>query len=270
MAEADPTPQDLGRKRDLIDTAARFTQADADALNARFAGVDIDTMLAELFAEDSLGTIGVVSSFGTESAVLLHLIAKADPAIPVIFVDTLKMFGETLEYRETLIDRLGLTNASVVQPDMAVLQDKDDNGLRWSWDPDGCCDIRKVLPLKRAKQGLDAWISGRKAFQSITRENLPRFEIEEGRLKINPLGDWVKDDLDAYFAEHDLPRHPLEEKGYLSVGCEPCTSTVKPGEDPRAGRWRGWDKTECGIHTPIGGEQVSDGDELPPGYEPAF
>ena len=133
---------------------------------------------------------------------------------------------------------------------VAVLAAKDENGLRWSWDPDGCCEIRKVEPLARAKRGLDAWISGRKAFQSVTRENLPRFEIEDGRLKINPLGDWTKDDLEAYFAEHDLPRHPLEAQGYLSVGCAPCTSVVKPGEDPRAGRWRGWDKVECGIHLP--------------------
>ena len=259
------------RPVDRIDTAPAFVQADADALNARFEGVDAPTMLRGLFAEGSLGRVAVVSSFGTESAVLLDLVAKADPSIPVIFVDTLKMFPETLEYRRTLIDRLGLTDASTVEPDVEVLAAKDENGLRWSWDPDGCCEIRKVEPLKRAKQGLDAWISGRKAFQSVTRENLPRFEVEDGRLKINPLGDWVKDDLEAYFAEHDLPRHPLEAQGYLSVGCAPCTTTVKPGEDPRAGRWRGWDKTECGIHTP-GGENAADdtgkSSDLPPGYEP--
>ncbi len=266
MAEA-------ARQRDLIDTAPAFTQAEADALNARFAGVDAGTMLAELFAEGSLGKVGVVSSFGTESAVLLHLVAKADRTVPVVFVDTLKMFEETLQYRETLIETLGIVNSEVVQPDEAVLAAKDENGLRWSWDPDGCCEIRKVEPLKRAKQGLDAWISGRKAFQSVTRQNLPRFEVEDGRLKINPLGDWTKDDLEAYFEEHDLPRHPLEAQGYLSVGCAPCTSKVKPGEDPRAGRWRGWDKTECGIHSPNNpqsGGNDGDGGELPPGYEPAF
>lgn len=265
MAEADTAT----RQRDIIDTAPAFTQADADRLNARFAGVDIDTMLAELFAENAIGRVGVVSSFGTESAVLLHLVAKAEPDVPVIFVDTLKMFDETLEYRDTLTQLLGLTNSSVVTPNAEVLAAKDDTGLRWSWDPDGCCEIRKVEPLARAKSGLDAWISGRKAFQSVTRENLPRFEVEKGRLKINPLGDWTKDDLEAYFAEHDLPRHPLEAQGYLSVGCAPCTSTVKPGEDPRAGRWRGWDKTECGIHGP-GEAQDDSQDELPPGYEPAF
>ena len=256
------------RAIDRIDTAPRFTQADADALNARFAGVDTGAMLRELFAEGALGRVAVVSSFGTESAVLLHLVAQADPTTPVIFVDTLKMFDETLAYRETLIERLGLTENSVVTPDPVVLAAKDETGLRWSYDPDGCCAIRKVEPLARAKQGLDGWISGRKAFQSVTRQNLPRFEIEDGRLKINPLGDWPKDDLDAYFEEHDLPRHPLEAQGFLSVGCQPCTSPVLPGEDPRAGRWRGWDKTECGIHVP--GVPDTDDGELPPGYEPAF
>jgi phosphoadenosine phosphosulfate reductase len=239
------------RALDVIDTRPRYTQADADALNARFEGVDAQTMLRALFAEDELGEIAVVSSFGTESAVLLHLVAKADPAIPVIFVDTLRMFPETLEYRETLIKAFGIRNASVVTPDAKVLAEKDENELRWSFDPDGCCAIRKVEPLARAKDGLDVWISGRKAFQSHTRENIARFEVEEGRLKLNPLGNWIKDDLDAYFEDHDLPQHPLEAEGFLSVGCSPCTSKVLPGEDARAGRWRGWEKVECGIHTPI-------------------
>ncbi len=258
------------RAIDVIDTTPAFTQADADALNARFDGVDAATMLRELFAEQALGRVAAVSSFGTESAVLLHLVAQADRSIPVVFVDTLKMFQETLDYRQTLVERFGLLDSRVVAPDPVVLAAKDENGLRWSWDPDGCCDIRKVEPLRRAKQGLDAWISGRKAFQSVTRQNLPRFEIEDGRLKINPLGDWTKADLDLYFTEHDLPRHPLEAQGYLSVGCEPCTSKVAPGEDPRAGRWRGWDKTECGIHSPTSQPGESDQSDLPPGYEPAF
>jgi phosphoadenosine phosphosulfate reductase len=256
------------RAVDRIDVGPRFTQADADALNARFAGVDVPTTLRTLFSEGTLGRVAVVSSFGTESAVLLHLVAEADRSIPVIFVDTLKMFDETLAYRETLIERFGLTNNSVITPDPAVLAAKDENGLRWSYDPDGCCAIRKVEPLARAKRGLDSWISGRKAFQSVTRQNLPRFEVEDGRLKINPLGDWTKDDLEAYFEKHDLPRHPLEAAGFLSVGCQPCTSPVLPGEDPRAGRWRGWDKTECGIHVPGEGDEGEG--ELPPGYEPVF
>ncbi|MFB0613582.1 phosphoadenylyl-sulfate reductase [Aurantiacibacter poecillastricola] len=259
MAEA-------ARRIDRIDTAPAFTQADADALNARFEGVPADAMLREILTGDELGRVGVVSSFGTEAIVLLHLIAQANKDVPVIFVDTLKMFDETLAYREEVIDLLGFTNASVVRPDPNVLKAKDETGMRWSYDPDGCCEIRKVEPMRRAKASLDSWISGRKAFQSQTRQNLPRFEVEEGRMKVNPLGDWTKDDLEAYFEKHDLPRHPLEAQGYLSVGCSPCTSTVAPGEDPRAGRWRGWDKTECGIHSP--NNPASTDRDLPPGYEP--
>jgi len=252
MAEA-------ARRLDLIDVRAGFVQADADTLNTRFDGVDTRTMLRAVFAEGLLGRTAVVSSFGTESAVLLHLIAAADPSVPVIFVDTLKMFPETLEYRDNLIRALGFAQSWSVEPDPKVLAAKDDKGLRWSYDPDGCCEIRKVEPMRRAKEGLDSWISGRKAFQSQTRQNIARFEVEDGRLKLNPLGDWVKADLERYFAEHDLPRHPLEADGYLSIGCQPCTSKVRPGEDPRAGRWRGWDKMECGIHVPE-----------KPGEEPVF
>jgi phosphoadenosine phosphosulfate reductase len=247
------------RKIDVIDTAPAFTQADADALNKRFEGVDTLEMLETLFAEGVLGHTAVVSSFGTESAVLLHLVARANPATPVVFVDTLKMFPETLAYRDTMMAAFGLSDSRTVKPDPAVLAAKDAQELRWSYDPDGCCEIRKVEPLKRAKAGLDSWISGRKAFQSQTRQNIARFEVEDGRLKVNPLGDWVKADLDAYFAEYDLPRHPLEAEGYPSIGCQPCTSKVQPGEDPRAGRWRGWEKTECGIHVPE-----------KPGEEPVF
>lgn len=258
------------RQLDVIDARPAFTQADADALNARFEGVDALTMLKTVFAEGLAGKVAVVSSFGTESAVLLDLVARADRTVPVIFVDTLKMFAETLNYRDMLISRVGFTNSRSVTPDPDVLAKKDETGLRWSYDPDGCCDIRKVEPMNRAKHGLDAWISGRKAFQSTTRQNMPRFEVEDGRLKINPLGDWTKDDLEAYFAEHDLPRHPLEAQGYLSVGCEPCTSKVLPGEDPRAGRWRGWDKVECGIHTPVTPIPVPVVDPEDPANQPVF
>ena len=247
------------RTFDLIDVRPAYIQADADALNARFAGVGTLAMLRTLVAEGILGRAAVVSSFGAESAVLLHLVAAADRDIPVVFVDTLKMFPETHRYRDTLVTAFGITHHRTIEPEAAVLAVKDDKGLRWSYDPDGCCEIRKVEPLRRAKEGLDSWISGRKAFQSVTRQHIARFEVEEGRLKVNPLGDWVKADLDAYFAAHALPRHPLEAEGYLSIGCQPCTSKVQRGEDPRAGRWRGWDKVECGIH-----------DETTPHDDPIF
>lgn len=250
---------DAARRLDVIDAGPRFSSEDIAALNRRFAGVETPAMLCTLFDEGTLGRTAVVSSFGTESAVLLHLVAQADRSIPVIFVDTLKMFPETLAYRDELLTRLGLTNSRTLYPDPERIAARDATGLRWSYDPDGCCDIRKVAPLARAMVGLDSWISGRKGFQSATRRDVPRFELEDGRLKLNPLGDWSKADLDAWFVAHDLPRHPLEAQGYLSIGCAPCTSKVQPGEDPRAGRWRGWDKVECGIHQPI-----------EPGNEPAF
>ncbi|MFE8582759.1 phosphoadenylyl-sulfate reductase [Sphingomonas sp. NCPPB 2930] len=203
-----------------------------------------------LLTRELRGQIVAVSSFGAESAVLLHMVAQADPATPVVFTDTLKMFPETLAYRDTLVARLGLLDMRVIQPDPALLAAKDPEGIRHGYDPDGCCGLRKVEPLARGLAPFEAWISGRKGFQAGTRRALPRFEVEDGRLKLNPLADWDKAALDGYFAEHDLPRHPLEAQGYLSIGCAPCTSKVKPGEDPRAGRWRGFDKVECGIHRP--------------------
>jgi len=241
------------RMRDRIDTAARFDEADAIRLNRMFRGQDTLEMLTSVLKDGLAGEIAVVSSFGAESAVLLHLVAQVDPALPVIFLDTEKHFPETIAYRDELVARLGLTNLVIVTPDAEEVGARDDNGLRWSWDPDGCCEIRKVRPLARALVNYDASITGRKAFQASTRQQLPRFEIDasdaQGRLKVNPLIDWTAEDIEAYFAEHDLPRHPLVAEGFPSIGCSPCTSKVKPGEDPRSGRWAGWDKTECGIHS---------------------
>ncbi|WP_294300930.1 phosphoadenylyl-sulfate reductase [uncultured Sphingomonas sp.] len=249
------------RTLDMIDVRPAFTAADAAAYEARFAGVETRDLLGELIEGELKGRIAAVSSFGTESAVLLHMIAQVDRSVPVIFTNTQKMFGATLQYRDELAEQLGFTDLRVYRPDPYLLAAKDATGLRWSYDPDGCCDIRKVEPLRRALAPFDAWISGRKGFQSGTRRALPRFEEDEGRLKLNPLADWDKARLDAYFAKHELARHPLEAEGYASIGCSPCTSKVKPGEDPRAGRWRGWDKTECGIHHPVG-----DGDADQPSF----
>ena len=252
MAEA-------ARRIDLIEQAPPVTAEDAAAMERRFAGVPTRAMLEELLGGELRGRIAAVSSFGAESAVLLHLVASIDRDVPVIFVNTQKTFGDTLAYRDELSERLGFTDLRVFRPDPRLLALKDDKGFRWSYDPDGCCDLRKVEPLRRALAPFDAWLSGRKGFQSGTRTALPRFEADEGRLKINPLADWSRADIAAYFAEHGLPPHPLEAQGYASIGCAPCTSKVQPGEDPRAGRWRGWDKVECGIH------RLND-----PGDEPAF
>lgn len=257
------------RKIDLLETGPRFTPEDAARLNAQFAGQPTSEWLGTVLRDGLAGRVALVSSFGAESVVLLHLVAQLAPDTAVLFLDTGKHFAETLAYRDDLVARLGLTNLQVLTPDADVLARRDESGLRWSYDPDGCCEIRKVQPLARALERFDASITGRKAFQAASRANLPRFEIDtsdaQGRLKVNPLIDWTAEDIAAYIAAHDLPPHPLVAQGYPSIGCAPCTSKVAPGEDPRSGRWKGWDKTECGIHVP----GAPEGD-LPPGFDPVF
>ncbi len=240
-----------GRIIDRINTAPQYSESDAIRLNNMFRGRDTAEMLTILLRENMLGDAAIVSSFGAESAVLLHLIGSIDPTVPVLFLETGKHFPETLAYRDLLVERIGMTDLRNITPDPVLLTRKDENGLRWSYDPDGCCDIRKVLPLNAALAPFDAQFTGRKAFQSKTRNALPRFEIEEGRLKVNPLADWDKARIAAYIAQHNLPPHPLVAAGYPSIGCSPCTSIVAPGEDERSGRWKGWDKVECGIHTAV-------------------
>ncbi len=258
------------RSIDRINTAPRFTEADAVRLNRLFQGTDTVEMLETVLRDHLAGDLAVVSSFGAESAVLLHLVAQVDPATPVLFLETGKHFAETLAYRDKLVAHLGLTNLQNLTPGADLLAARDGNGLRWSYDPDGCCDIRKVQPLARAMARLDATITGRKGFQSSTRTGLPRFEIDRsdahGRLKINPLADWSAEDLSAHLQAHGLPVHPLVAEGYPSIGCSPCTSKVAAGEDARSGRWKGWEKVECGIHVP----GTPDEGELPPGYDPVF
>ena len=260
------------RAVDRIDTGPRFSEADAIRLNRLYRGTETVEMLSGVLRDALAGDVAVVSSFGAESAVLLHLVSRIDPSIPVLFLETGKHFPETLAYRDLLIERLGLTNVINLTPDAEELAKKDESGLRWSYDPDGCCEIRKVKPLAKALAGYDASITGRKSFQSSTRANLPRFEIDnsdaQGRLKINPIIDWSPEDLAAYIADNDLPPHPLVAEGYPSIGCSPCTTKVAEGEDPRSGRWKGWDKTECGIHVP--GQPDADDGDLPPGYDPVF
>lgn len=242
------------RKIDRIDTGPRFNDHDAVRLNRMFRGSSTREMLEAVIKGSLAGDLAIVSSFGAESAVLLHLIAQVDPNIPVLFLDTGKHFAETIAYRDTLVERIGLTNLQILTPDDEALAKRDESGLRWSYDPDGCCEIRKVKPLGKALADYDASFTGRKSFQSQTRANLPRFEVDtsdaQGRLKINPLIDWSPDEIADYFQKHDLPPHPLVASGFPSIGCEPCTHKVAPGDDPRSGRWKGWDKTECGIHKP--------------------
>jgi phosphoadenosine phosphosulfate reductase len=208
-----------------------------------------ETVLTATIAGRFQGKIALVSSFGTESAILLHMISEIDKATPIIFLDTGKLFPETLAYRDELVARLGLTDVRSVRPSGAQLAAWDPDGRLWQKDVDLCCAIRKTNPLDAALEGFDAWITGRKRAQGGTRANLNLVEAgPDGRTTVNPLAAWTDEMLDAYFVDHDLPRHPLQAQGYTSIGCATCTIRPLPGADKRSGRWAGLDKTECGIH----------------------
>lgn len=223
-------------------------QRRVETLNQRYSRADTRDLLAGVIKHEFADRIALVSSFGAESAVLLHQAASVDPGIEVVFVDTKTLFGQTRRYRDHLTELLDLGNVRSIEPDMELLAAADPRGMLFRDQPSLCCHLRKVEPLQRALQGCEAWISGRKRFQSAGRAEVPLFEITDGRIKINPLAHWTPDMIESYFESHDLPRHPMVEDGYLSIGCMPCTDRVRPGEDARAGRWRGSAKTECGIH----------------------
>ena len=208
---------------------------------------------AEVIAA-ALRTVGrerlaLVSSFGTESAALLKVMADVDPAIPVIFLDTGWLFEETLAYRDTLIETLGLRDVRSMKPSEETLSREDPDRELWFSDPDACCRIRKVEPLARALKPFSAWLNGRKRFQGGLRADIPVVEADGGRLKFNPFANASREAIEAIYALAKLPPHPLAAAGFLSVGCMPCTSRSSADEDARAGRWRGRAKTECGIHT---------------------
>lgn len=230
-------------------------------LNARFEGAEARELLAAVIAGEAAGAVGgpvaLVSSFGAESVVLLHMAAGIDRSLPVLFLDTEMLFVETLRYQRALAERLGLTGLRRITPDRSRLLERDPDGILHLTDPDGCCALRKTEPLEAALAGFAGWITGRKRYQGPTRRSLPLFELEpaSGRVKINPLASWSSARVQDYISTHDLPRHPLVDLGYRSIGCAPCTQPTSEDEDPRAGRWRGRAKTECGIHF-VGGRAV--------------
>lgn len=236
----------LQREAALNDHDGR--QALARRLAMRFSCSDAGDILRHAIVEQFKGKIALVSSFGAESAALLHLVSDIDPATPVIFLDTEKHFAQTLSYRKKLASELGLTNIIDVKPDHAAIAARDESGDLWKRDADACCTLRKVEPLKNALAPYDAWITGRKQFHGGGRINLPAFEANETHIKVNPLIRWTQEDVAAYAKALNLPAHPLVAQGYPSIGCWPCTHPVAEGDDIRAGRWRGAAKTECGIH----------------------
>lgn len=224
------------------------------ALNGMFDEMDGPGVLRQAAEELLPGDLAIVSSFGADSSVLLHMVSQVDPNLPVYFLETGKHFAETLAYVETLKDRLGLTNVTALVPDPQDIARFDPNGDLWETDPDSCCHIRKTEPLDAVVEGVGGWVTGRKRYQTAERGVLPHFELtSDDRIKVNPIAYFSDADVAEYKARHNLPEHPLFAKGYKSIGCAPCTTVVAEGEDPRAGRWRGLNKKECGIHFDFNG-----------------
>jgi phosphoadenosine phosphosulfate reductase len=211
---------------------------------------DGETLLRTLYEREfSKGGLVLVSSFGAESAVLLHMAARIDRAFPVLFVNTGKLFGETLRYRALLAERLGLVGIRELTPDPAALTASDPAGDLWHRNPDACCALRKVTPLRRGLEGAQGWVTGRKRYQGAARAAIPSLELDDdGLIKVNPLAAWTQERILAYLDRHAVPRHPLVADGYPSIGCMPCTDRAETEGGGRGGRWRGQDKTECGIH----------------------
>ena len=233
----------------VIDLGPIFAAKQAAALNMLLTNTSPEEVIAAALGAVDQGRFAIVSSFGTESAVLLAAAAAVDKSIPVLLVDTGYLFPETLAYRDLLQARLGLTDIRSLRPDADETLAQDPDGDLFQRDPDGCCDLRKVRPLGAALDGFDAWANGRKRYQGADRAAIPIVEGDQQRLKFNPLASLSRGEIVTRFRGLDLPSHPLEKHGFASIGCMPCTSRVLPGEDPRAGRWRGRGKVECGIHT---------------------
>lgn len=240
-----PTPDGLVDRQ--AGAAVRFA-----GITRRFGALSGLELVEAMIRDAFPGRVALLSSFGTEAAVLLDMVARIDRATPVLFLDTGMLFGQTEAYREKLQAHLGLTDVRSIRPDPARLAEADPDRTLWQRDPDACCALRKVEPMRRGLEGFDAWITGRKRHHGGARSELGSFDMDaDGRIKINPLAGWSRDAIDGYFTARELPRHPLAEAGFTSVGCYPCTQPASDEKDPRSGRWADSDKTECGIHNPF-------------------
>jgi len=226
---------------------------DLDRLNAEFEHRDAASIVqwaVSTFDPD----IAVSSSFGADSAVMLHLCAQVKPDIMVVAVDTGFLFPETITFREELARRLNL-NLKVYRPVLSREAFLEEYGKLWRSAPDACCAFNKREPFERAKRELKlrSWMTGIRREQSFTRREAKIVLRDyDGLVKVCPIATWTARDVHEYMKRHDLPYHPLRDSGFLSIGCQPeegyCTVPVRPGEDPRSGRWAGFDKTECGLH----------------------
>ncbi|HEU0240270.1 MAG TPA: phosphoadenylyl-sulfate reductase [Micromonosporaceae bacterium] len=219
----------------------------AVAANARLDGVPAEKVIEWAAAE--FGQRFCVTS-SMADAVLAHVVSRVVPGVPVVFLDTGLHFAETLRVRDVVARTLPVEVISV-KPRQTVGQQDGQHGPRlFARDPDACCALRKVEPLSRALAPYDAWAAGLRRDEGPTRANTPvvGFEASRGKVKVAPLAHWTQAEVDAYIERWDIPVNQLIEAGYGSIGCWPCTRRTLPGEDPRAGRWPMFDKTECGLH----------------------
>ena len=223
---------------------------------SRHRGLEAGALVASLYGQFR-ERLALVSSFGAESVVLLHMTASVDQSIPVIFLDTGKHFWQTGYYRSKIVDLLGLKDVRVIRPPAHDIALHDPDGTLSGSDPETCCTIRKVRPLERALDGFHAVLSGRKRYDGVERHQLTTVRLDDrGRVKGEPLAGFDAGAISDYMKRHDLPGHPLVENGYFSIGCADCTQRGGSPDNPRAGRWAGTRKTECGIHYTAEGRLV--------------
>ncbi len=222
-----------------------------EELNARYGDLSSQEVVTALCRDLFKGKVALLTAFGAESAILLDLVSRADPATPVIFLDTGKHFAETLAYRDLAIRRFRLTDLRQIRPDPEMLAAIDPDGTLWKASPNACCGLRKVVPLRQALRPFELVITGRKRLHGGGRETVELFERFDGRLRVNPLARWSQADLDHAMENAGLPRHPLVEQGFRSIGCRHCTRPISADEGARSGRWAGSEKSECGIHLPL-------------------
>jgi phosphoadenosine phosphosulfate reductase len=218
----------------------------------KHAGAEFELAPAEVIIEWAVATFGdrfcITSSMG--DAVLAHLASRVAPGIDVVFVDTGYHFAETIGTRDAVAATLPVNLLTITPVQTVAEQDAEHGSELFRRDPDTCCALRKVAPLKAALDNYDAWASGLRRQETHDRVIAPVIDWDEGKrkVKVSPLARWSDEQLDAYVAENNILINPLQYDGYPSIGCWPCTSRVTPGEDPRSGRWAGLAKTECGIH----------------------
>jgi phosphoadenosine phosphosulfate reductase len=227
-----------------------LSRADVEALATEFETRSAQDVLAWA-VERFEGRILLTCSWQHQSSILVDMLWRLGAQIRVVELDTGLLFPETYATRERLVERYGLQLERVDPAQTVEEQERTEGPALWSRDPDRCCHLRKVEPLERALAGMDAWITGIRRAQSVTRANAKVLELDpRGVVKVQPLVGWSDEDVKGYLFAHDVPYNPLHDQGYPSIGCTHCTRAVRPGEDSRAGRWADAEKTECGLHVP--------------------